>query len=226
MHIDGAWGGPVLLSDEHRHLLEGADLADSFAWDAHKLMGATLTCTAFLTRHAGALSSTCGTGAGHTEYLFHPSDDAGYDLGKRSAQCGRRVDSLRLWLMWKHHGDRGFAERIDRLFALARFADEQVRRHPDLELMAPTQSLNICFRHLPANGGDLNAHNLSLRERLRREGRSFVNYAHLGHDLVLRLVLANPELTEADLGRFFDNVREIGNRLSEAGGRRGAHSQA
>jgi glutamate/tyrosine decarboxylase-like PLP-dependent enzyme len=214
MHVDGAWGGPVLISEQHRHLLEGAGRADSFAWDAHKMMGVTLTCSAFLTRHRGALRAACGTDAGHTEYLFHETDDAALDLGKLSLQCGRRVDPLRLWLLWKHHGDRGFAERIDRLFELARAATEQVARRPSLELMAPLQSLNVCFRYVPDRGADPNAFNLELRERLRKSGRSLVNFSWLNGDVVLRLVVANPELTEDDVSRFFDNVAETADELS------------
>jgi glutamate/tyrosine decarboxylase-like PLP-dependent enzyme len=214
MHVDGAWGGPVLLSEKHRDLLDGAARADSFAWDAHKLMGVTLTCTAFLTRHRGALRDACSTGTGHTEYLFHETDDSTLDLGRNSLQCGRRTDALRLWLMWKHLGDRGFARRIDRLFELARLARKQVVRHPNLELAAPTRSLNVCFRHVPDRGVASNAFNLQLRERLRKSGKSFVNFSYLNGDVVLRLVFANPALTEADLTRFFRQVTETADELS------------
>jgi glutamate/tyrosine decarboxylase-like PLP-dependent enzyme len=220
MHVDGAWGGPMLLSEKHRGLLEGAALADSFTWDAHKMMGATLTCTAFLTRHRGALSRACGTEADQTEYLFHETADSALDLGKISLQCGRRVDPLRLWVMWRHHGDRGLARRIDRLFELTGIAVEQVARHPRLELMVPVQTLNVCFRYLPPGGEDVDAFNLQLRERLRKSGKSFVNYSHVRGQVALRFVFANPELTEGDVDRLFGNLDAAATELSAAGARR------
>jgi glutamate/tyrosine decarboxylase-like PLP-dependent enzyme len=216
MHVDGAWGGPILLSETHRHLLEGAERADSFAWDAHKLMGATLTCSAILTRRKGTLFRACGTESEQTEYLFHETDDSALDLGRMSLQCGRRIDALRLWLMWKHHGDRGLARQVDRLFELAGLAADTVERHTRLELMAAPQSLNVCFRYLPDRDVDLNAFNLRLRERLRKSGRSFFNFSHLGDDLALRVVFTNPALTEADVARLFDNVTEAAAGSAEA----------
>ena len=35
-HVDAAWGGPTLLSDTHKHILDGIELADSVTIDAHK----------------------------------------------------------------------------------------------------------------------------------------------------------------------------------------------
>jgi glutamate/tyrosine decarboxylase-like PLP-dependent enzyme len=217
MHVDGAWGGPILLSKKHRHLLEGAELADSFSWDAHKLMGVTLTCTAFLTPHQGALLRACGTDAGQTDYLFHETEDAALDLGKISLQCGRRVDALRLWLLWKHYGDRGFGERVDRLFELARLAEERVVGHENLELMAPLQSLNLCFRYRPDRDIDPNAFNLELREHLRKSGKSFINFSHVRGDVALRIVFSNLELTESDVARCIDNVTAAAAELAAAG---------
>ena len=37
-HVDGAHGASALLSEEHRHLLDGIELADSLIWDAHKML--------------------------------------------------------------------------------------------------------------------------------------------------------------------------------------------
>ena len=203
LHVDGAWGGPVVLSERQRHLLDGIERADSFTWDAHKLMGASLTCTAFLIRKPGVLARTCSTGGADPGYLFHEGRDSSFDLGRKSMLCGRRVDVLKLWLIWKHYGDRGLAARVDRLFDLARYATDVVQRHPRLELMAPLESLNVCFRYVPEDGSDPNAVTLELREKMRTRGEALVNFAYLGNDVAIRLVFSNPELTEADLDRFF-----------------------
>jgi len=217
LHVDGAWGGPVILSERHRDLLSGVEAADSFTWDAHKLMGASLTCSAFLTRHKGLLRRVCSLSGEETDYLYHETADSAWDLGRRSFQCGRRVDALKLWLMWKRHGDNGFARAIDRLFDLARIAAERIERQPRLELLAPVQSLNVCFRYLPAGDVDVDALNLELRERLRKSGRSFMNYSRLDGKIALRLILTNPELTEEDLALCLERLLEAGDRLSEVG---------
>ena len=53
LHIDGSWGGAVLLSNKYKHLLTGSELADSFSWDFHKTMGLPLICSALLVKCKG-----------------------------------------------------------------------------------------------------------------------------------------------------------------------------
>jgi len=203
-HVDGSLGGTALLSPRHRSLLKGLEQADSFVWNAHKLMGLPLICSVFLVREKGSLfASNSVAGA---DYIFHEAGKGASDLGPHSLQCGRRVDALKLWLSWKYYGDQGYAERTDRFFELAEYAEQIVREAPMLELMAPRSSVTICFRFRPPDTEDLNAVNLRLREELARSGRSLVNYAYLGEDMAIRLVIANPELTRADVELFFKNV--------------------
>ena len=38
LHVDGAWGGAVLLSRKLRHLMAGCERADSVCWNPHKLL--------------------------------------------------------------------------------------------------------------------------------------------------------------------------------------------
>jgi len=205
-HIDGAFGASVLLSRQHKYLLAGSELADSLTWDAHKMMGATLMCSAFLIKAPDLLRQTCAVGG--TEYLYHDEAES-YDLGQISLQCGRRVDALKLWLLWKYYGELGYERCIDRLFELAEYATQRVIEHPNLELMAPTQSLNICFRYQPHHQTDINAFNITLREQLRQSGQSLVNYAWFKGHVVIRLVIVNFDLSKEDIDTFFDNLLRV-----------------
>lgn len=55
-------------------------------------------------------------------YLFQQDKfyDVALDTGDKVVQCGRHVDCLKLWLMWKAQGERGLEQRIDQAFALSR----------------------------------------------------------------------------------------------------------
>ncbi len=49
LHIDGAWGGAVIMSEDLRsYYLTDIDRVDSFTWDFHKMLGTTLMCNVFL----------------------------------------------------------------------------------------------------------------------------------------------------------------------------------
>jgi glutamate decarboxylase/sulfinoalanine decarboxylase len=212
LHVDGAWGAPVLFSEKYKHLLTGSQLADSFTWDAHKLMGVPLICSAILVKEKGILKESCSGGG--TDYLFHNDDNESYDLGEMSLQCGRKVDALKFWLCWKYYGKKGYEKQVNHLFELANYATEYIRNCENLELIAEPQFLNICFRYIPKeNQFDttaLDKLNLEIRKKLIHSGESFVNYAHYQGKIMIRLILANFELQKEDLKRFFDNLIHVG----------------
>lgn len=58
----------------------------------------------------------------NAKYLFQQDKfyDVNFDIGDKSVQCSRKVDCLKLWLMWKAVGSSGLAELVDRAFALVR----------------------------------------------------------------------------------------------------------
>ena len=138
LHVDGCYGGSALFSPTHRHLLDGVERSDSFVWNLHKMMGMTQQCTALLVREPELLAPCFALRA---DYLFQPDKlHAEYDSGDRTFQCARRIDVLKLWLAWKHHGDAGFAARIDHAVEMAEHARRRIAasdgefaiRHRDL----------------------------------------------------------------------------------------------
>lgn len=207
LHADGSFGGSIILSDKHRHLMKGIEKTDSFAWNPHKLMNIPLICSALLVRKFGTLQHNITDI--NTDYIFHEID-AIEDLGKKSIQCGRKVDAVKLWFAWKYFGLEGYQKRIDNLIEMAAYAENLVNEHPKLELLAQRQSFAVCFRYVSADKTDLNTFNLKLRESLRKSGKSIVNYGYIGKTLSIRLITANGELQKSDIDLFFTNL------LSEA----------
>merc|ERR1712107_936639 len=127
----------------------GADKADSIAWNPHKMSGACLQCSAFLTRHVGLLAKTNGTKAA---YLFQPDKlNASLDMGDKTIQCGRRADAFKLWMLWKAKGDEGMRRNIDRCFALAARMADAMRSDSSgaWELVYEPSCANVCFWYVP-----------------------------------------------------------------------------
>ena len=218
-HVDGAWGASVLLSETHRHLMAGVEQADLVVWDAHKMMGMTLMCSVLLVKQRGHMLNTFDTHG--TEYIFHDADGHDVsedlvDLGPSTMHCGRRVDAVKLWLTWKHLGDRGWQDLIDRYFVLAAQAEAIINAHESLELVTPRQSLNLCFQYIPKNPHlDPNVFSRKIRHALWQAGIAMVNYAQVADKTVLRLVLCNNQTQPTDIDAFFDAVVAIAQRLEQ-----------
>ena len=202
LHVDGALGGTLLMSTRHRRLLDGCEHSDSFTWDAHKMMGVPIICSAILVRERGLLQKHLNESA---NYLFQTAND---DLnpGVRSIQCGRRNDALKLWAAWKLLGDAGYDVRVDKQMALSVRAAAMVDADPDLVLVRQPQSINVCFEVRGSTSVEVCA-------ELDRTGVIKVGYCTIGDRCAIRLVCVNPDMTDADLEQFFGEVKACAARL-------------
>lgn len=216
LHIDGAWGAPILFSDAHKHLLADTSMADSFTWDAHKLMNVPLTASAILVKDPSILEKCCAGGG--SAYLFHEHENTAYDLGKKSLQCGRRVDSLKFWLSWKAMGSTGYAHKIDKLMALKQYMLEKIEAHSALHLLAPACYLNILFRFETKAKLDEEALaklNITICDDLLKQGLGFVDYAEYQGRLGIRFILANGDINQHHIDDFLAHCLRIGQSISD-----------
>ena len=206
-HVDGALGGSVLLSEEHRHLLDGCELADSFSWNAHKMMGVPLSCSALLLAKEDLLARNLGEAA---DYLFQGDGDV-LNPGTRSLQCGRRNDALKLWAAWQLHGDRGYQERLDKLFDLARYAASVIDADPELDLLMTPPSVNVCFeiRGKPS---------LDICARLGATGRLLIGHGLIKGRRGIRLVCINPDLDRRDIDEALARVKQASEEVPHQAG--------
>ncbi len=215
LHGDGAWGGAALLDEAlRRRYLPGVERLDSFTWDFHKMPGTNLMCNLLLFNgRRGAFRCACS--AGEHSYLFREEqEEHALDLGVGSLQCARRVDSLKWFLDWKFFGREGLAERVRRYLALAEYAEARIRRTPELELVVPRESFNVCFRHRSPPGREADAFNLQLRHRLHRRGIALVGVGWIGGTLALRLLFTHPDHDEAQVDAFIDRLLDEARALS------------
>jgi len=175
-------------------------------------MNIPLICSVLLVKKRGVLQQNITDI--NTDYIFHDIDMI-EDLGKKSIQCGRKVDAVKLWFAWKYFGLEGYRKRIDNLIEMAKYAENKVKNHSRLELIVLRQSFTVCFRYIPGTETDLNKFNLELRESLRKSGKTIVNYGYIGDTLTIRLVTANGELEKSDIDLFFKHIIEEAHKLEK-----------
>lgn len=108
LHVDAAWAGALALSDRHRHLIGGIELADSITVDAHKWLSAPMGAGVLLTRHPAALQRAFAVDAG-----YMPSAET-VDPYRTGLQWSRRLAGLKVFLALATAGRRGVGAQIDR----------------------------------------------------------------------------------------------------------------
>uniref|UniRef100_A0A8D0AYI5 Cysteine sulfinic acid decarboxylase n=1 Tax=Salvator merianae TaxID=96440 RepID=A0A8D0AYI5_SALMN len=224
LHVDAAWGGSALISQRHRHLLDGIERADSVAWNPHKMLMTGLQCSAFLLRDSSGLLQRCH--CAKATYLFQNDKfyNMDYDRGDQTIQCGRKIDCFKLWLMWKANGTGGLEERVDRAFAFTRYLTDEIKKRKGFQLVVEPEFINLCFWYVPPGlqGQEgctdyyarLGKVAPIIKERMMKKGSMMVSYQPHGNRVnFFRQVVTNPAVTREDLDFFLDEIEQLGKDL-------------
>lgn len=198
LHLDAAFGGSLLLSRRMREQLACSE-ADSLSWDAHKMMGIPLTCSAILVKQQGWLDKAFQAPQ-QGDYLFQTYPE--YNPGRHSNQCARTNDALPLWMALQALGKNGYEARVERQLALARYAAQQIDDHPDMALYIQPETINVCFRsqHLAS---DILCKILDEQQGIK------LSFADLEQEKYIRLVCVNPDMDETFIDCLIDNIHHI-----------------
>ncbi|MGB3763795.1 MAG: pyridoxal-dependent decarboxylase [Ornithinimicrobium sp.] len=229
LHVDGCYGASALFSPTHAHLLQGVERSDSVVWNLHKMMGMTQQCTALLV-HEPELLEPCF--ALQADYLFQPDKlHVEYDSGDRTFQCARRVDVLKLWLAWKHHGDAGFAARIDHAVAMAEHARARIAASKGEFMPVAGTFTNVVFGWVPPTmrpqsltpeairaldpdvRAELHALAPKIKARMQIEGTAMVGFQPIDGLNTFRLLFMNPAVTTSDVDAMLDRISEYGHDI-------------
>jgi len=200
-HVDGAHGGPALLTKKYRRLMRGIELADSLTMNMHKLMRVTAFCTALLVRDARTLDEAFTQEA---SYLFHDKEQPGYDFLHRTIECSKPVLGLKFFMVLAAMGEEGLSEYIERQFDLTADVYAYLQSLDDFDCPVKPQSNILCFRVKGVHGG-----HLALREKLLARGDYYVSTASLSGQRYLRLTLTNPATNLDVIKGLVEEIREL-----------------
>ena len=206
LHVDAAYGGPLLLSPTHRHRLAGLDRADTVGLDLHKLGWQPVAAGVLTVPDAAALAPL----GQRADYLNAEDDtEAGLpDLLGRSPRTTRRPDVLKIAVTLRALGRTGLAALVDRVCAAAAEFAALVAAEPGLELHSRPTISTVLFR--PAGATD--AQVAAVRRRLLVDGRAVLGRATVRRPgggapaLWLKATLLNPHVHPSDLAALIKLV--------------------
>ncbi len=214
LHVDAAHGGAAAFNERYRSLVEGLDRADSFIFDAHKMLFMPALCAFVFYRNPAHRYQAFRQDA---PYLFDPSAPgmAEYDSGMSTVECTKRAAAYGLWGVWSLFGPQLFADLVERTFDLGRRFYEMLRDAPDFEPLHEPQCNIVAFRYRPERLRDTDAAavgelNRRIRRRLIESGQFYIVQTNLEGAGALRVTIINPLTTEDDLGALLDEIGRIG----------------
>lgn len=215
LHVDAAYGGFAILTEEGRRAFHGLEEADSVTLDPHKWLFQPYETGCLMVRDVGRLEAAFRI---FPEYLQDTAMGARHvNFGDRGLQLTRTFRALRIWMSVKTFGMAAFREAIDGALTLTARAGAWIREREELELLSPPALGVVCFRFRPAAPGGPEAMeelNAAVQARIVEEGTAMMSSTRLRGSYALRLCILNHRSRWDDVRTTLDRVVEVGRELS------------
>ncbi len=197
LHVDGAHGASALLSEKHKWRVKGIHRARSLAWDPHKMMLMPLSAGMVLVRDGKDLERAFAQSA---PYLFHGADsevELSPDLGKRSFQCSRRADALKVWVSLQRFGGNGIGAIYNALCDTTLELATELRRSSRADVLHDPESNILCWDprdpQLPSVQGK--------RSLINKSDTAWITTTRISGRQALRVTVMNTRTSHDDLAR-------------------------
>ncbi|WP_105902715.1 pyridoxal-dependent aspartate 1-decarboxylase PanP [Vibrio gangliei] len=224
-HVDAAWGGATLMSNNHRYLLDGIEKADSVTIDAHKQLYIPMGAGMVLFKDPRAMHAI----EHHAEYILRKGSK---DLGSHTLEGSRSGMAMLVYSSMHIISRPGYELLIDQGIEKAQYFADLIKRQPDFELISEPELCLLTYRYVPEKTKQalqlasqdqkqllhqlLNELTQFIQKTQRETGLSFVSRTRLTpqqwdrmETSVFRVVLANPLTTRDILHSVIEEQRQI-----------------
>jgi glutamate/tyrosine decarboxylase-like PLP-dependent enzyme len=191
LHIDGAFGMWAAASPRLRHLVAGAERADSWAVDAHKWLNVPYDGAVAIVADAAAVRDAISVRAAYLP------DDAGRDPVDYSPEMSRRARAIPIYAALRQLGRAGLAELIERCCALAR------RLAHAMDDLDGAEVLNdVVLNQVLVRFGDDDEVTRAVIDAVQRSGEAWLGGTVWEGRAAARVSVSNWSTTEEDIDRL------------------------
>jgi len=224
-HVDAAWGGATLMSNNYRHLLQGIEMADSVTIDAHKQLYIPMGAGMVLFKQPDAMKSI----EHHAQYILRKGSK---DLGSHTLEGSRSGMAMLVYAAMHIISRPGYELLIDQSIEKAQYFAQLIEQQADFELVSHPELCLLTYRYIPSHVQQalsqanvaqraqlnelLNELTKFIQKRQRETGKSFVSRTRLNPEkwdrlntIVFRVVLANPLTGRDILNSVLEEQRDI-----------------
>ncbi len=211
MHIDGAYGAWLKLADEpYRSLTDGIGVADSLAFDFHKLMYVQYEC--------GGLICRDGTFQQQV-FSIRPNYLAPHGLGLAGGdpwfcdfglELSRSFRALKVWFTFKTYGLKKLGFAVTENCRLAALLGDLIMQSKYYELMNTPVSTIVTFKL--KNETDIEQNNSRCEQivaSLQYSGEAVFSLTRTGDYRVIRAAIVNHRTKDKDIEFAVQRLNEL-----------------
>jgi glutamate/tyrosine decarboxylase-like PLP-dependent enzyme len=198
LHIDGAIGLWAAASPALRHLVKGAERADSWAFDTHKWLNVPydsgLAFCAHPDSHRAAMSASAA-------YLIQGGPGQPRDAMDWTPAMSRRARGFAVYAALRSLGQRGVADLVERSSAHARTFAQGLASIPGCQLLNEVVINQVLFRFHDDQTTD------RVLRRVVDSGEAWMSGTTFDGRRAIRLSVTNWQTTESDIARTLEAFR-------------------
>jgi glutamate/tyrosine decarboxylase-like PLP-dependent enzyme len=202
LHVDGAFGLWAGASPALRHLVTGAERADSWATDAHKWLNVPydsgIVFCAAPDDHQASMSVRAG-------YLVQADSGGPRDQLDFNPEFSRRARGFPVYAAVRALGRSGVAELIERCCAHARRFAEALAEGPDVEVLNDVV-LNQVLVRFTDRAGDHDRYTRAVIEAVQRDGTCWLGGTSWHGMEAMRISVSNWSTTSEDVERSIEAI--------------------
>jgi glutamate/tyrosine decarboxylase-like PLP-dependent enzyme len=215
LHVDGAFGlwarATALRAPALATLAHGAEQADSWATDAHKVLNVPYDSGIALCREPRALRRAMEIGGA---YLDSGQQRTTFQPGLLSPELSRRARGFALWAALRQLGESGVADLVLRYAENARSFARAIGGRANLRVLN-----EVCFNQVVVQaaapiGTEPAGWTTGIVRALQAEGTCYATPSYWHGRPVVRFSFCNATTTEADAQRMADALVRVAEQAS------------
>jgi len=185
-HIDAAYGGFFILTEERKELFRGIELADSLVVDPHKGLFIPYGTGAVLVKNRESVTHSFR----YTANYMQDSASAITDLCEPadvSPELTRHFRGLRVWLPLRLHGLQPFIACLSEKLLLTEYFRKRLSEIGFCT--GPEPDLSISYFWYPSLSVDEDIYNRKLLELIHKDGNIFFSSTIINGKFVIRMAI-------------------------------------
>jgi len=211
-HVDAAYGGFAVLTEQGKEILKGMERADSIAMDAHKWLFQPFEAGCLIVKDVRRLESAFSV---QPEYLQdaqwgqdHPN------FGDRGLQLSRSFRALKVWMSIQTFGVAAFRRSVAKGMELAERAEEYAMNSELLQVANPASLGVVCFRFNPRDADlsdeELERINKAIQSEVISTGTAMTSSTRLRGLYSLRFCILNHRTEWTDVRETLEAIERFG----------------
>jgi glutamate/tyrosine decarboxylase-like PLP-dependent enzyme len=195
VHVDGAFGLWAAAAPSLHHLVDGVELADSWATDAHKWLNVPYDCGVVVCAHPDSHRAAMKLSAA---YLARTGSRDGTDWTPESS---RRARVFPVWAAVRSLGRAGVADLVERSCAQARRFGEILAADDEVDVLN-----DVVLNQVLVRVGDDDERTRSVAAAVQAEGATWLGTTVRHGKVALRISVSDHATDDEDVALAADAV--------------------